>query len=248
MKRYGLIGYPLGHSFSAGYFARKFKAEGIDAEYLNYEIPTAELLPDVVRENPTLAGLNVTIPHKQAVIPLLDSLSDEARAIGAVNVIRIDRRDGKTFLRGFNADVIGFTRSIRPLLRPTHRAALVLGTGGASKAVVHGLHQLGLTTQYVSRTPHGDTIGYDDLTPEVMATHTVVVNCTPAGMFPHVEACPDLPYGLATPDHLFYDLIYNPEETLFLRRAAEQGSTVKNGLEMLHLQAEASWAFWNSND
>lgn len=152
MKRYGLIGYPLGHSFSAGYFARKFKAEGIDAEYLNYEIPTAELLPDVVRENPTLAGLNVTIPHKQAVIPLLDSLSDEARAIGAVNVIRIDRRDGKTFLRGFNADVIGFTRSIRPLLRPTHRAALVLGTGGASKAVVHGLHQLGLTTQYVSRT------------------------------------------------------------------------------------------------
>ena len=165
MKRYGLIGYPLGHSFSAGYFARKFKAEGIDAEYLNYEIPTAGLLPDVVRDNPTLVGLNVTIPHKQAVIPLLDSLSDEARAIGAVNVIRIDRRGGKTVLRGFNADVIGFTRSIRPLLRPTHRAALVLGTGGASKAVVHGLHQLGLTSLYVSRSPHEGAFGYAVLTP-----------------------------------------------------------------------------------
>jgi len=248
MKRYGLIGFPLGHSFSAGYFARKFKAEGIDAEYLNYEIPTAGLLPDVVRDNPTLAGLNVTIPHKQAVIPLLDSLSDEARAIGAVNVIRIDRRGGKTVLRGFNADVIGFTHTIRPLLRPTHRAALVLGTGGASKAVVHGLHQLGLTTQYVSRTPHDGAIDYAELTPEVMATHTVVVNCTPLGMFPHTEACPDLPYGLVTPGHLFYDLIYNPDETLFLRRAAGQGAAVKNGLEMLHLQAEASWAFWNSDD
>ena len=248
MTRYGLIGYPLGHSFSAGYFAEKFKTEGIDAEYLNFEIPTAEMLPDVVRDNPTLAGLNVTIPHKQAVIPLLDSLSDEARAIGAVNVIKIDRRGDRPLLRGYNADVIGFTRSIRPLLRPSHRAALVLGTGGASKAVVHGLQQLGLATQYVSRTPHDGAIGYADLTPDVMAAHTVVVNCTPVGMYPRVDACPDLPYDLVTPEYLFYDLIYNPGETCFLRRAAERGATTKNGLEMLHLQAEASWDFWHNDD
>lgn len=248
MQTYGLIGYPLGHSFSAGYFAEKFKTEGIDAQYLNFEIPTADALRDVVRDNPTLVGLNVTIPHKQAVIPLLDSLSDEAHAIGAVNVIKIDRRDGLARLRGYNADVIGFTRSIRPLLGPSHRAALVLGTGGASKAVVYGLRKLGLTTQYVSRTPHGDAIGYADLTPDVMSRHTVVVNCTPVGMFPHVEACPDLPYDLVTPGHLFYDLIYNPGETLFLRRAAERGAATKNGLEMLHLQAEASWEFWHNAD
>ncbi len=246
MKLYGLIGHPLGHSFSAGYFARKFSAEGIDAEYLNFDLPSADRLPDVVRDHPSLAGLNVTIPYKEAVMPLLDSLSAEAAAIGAVNVIKVTRHGGHTRLRGYNADIIGFTRSLRPLLRPGHKAALVLGTGGASKAVVHGLHRLGIATQYVSRTPHGDSIGYADLTPEVMARHTVVVNCTPAGMFPHVDTCPDLPYALATPDHLFYDLVYNPEQTLFLRRAAERGATVKNGLEMLHLQAEASWEFWNS--
>lgn len=249
MKRYGLIGYPLGHSFSAGYFARKFEAEGIDAEYLNFEIPSADMLPAIVRDNPSLAGLNVTIPHKEAVMPWLDTLSDEAKAIGAVNVIKIVRRDGgRPLLRGYNADVIGFTRSIAPLLRPDHRAALILGTGGAAKAVVYGLQQLGLTTQYVSRTPRPGCIGYADLTPAVMAAHTVVVNCTPLGMHPRVEAAPEIPYALATPGHLFYDLIYNPAETLFLRRAAEQGAATKNGLEMLHLQAEASWEFWNQRD
>ena len=249
----------------------KFAREGIDAQYLNFEIPDATMLLDVLRENPELRGLNVTLPHKQAVIPLLDELSDEAREIGAVNVIRI--RDGK--LKGFNSDIIGFTESIKPLLRPWHKKALVLGTGGASKAICVGLKRLGLEWTYVSRksltpgpspvgegrnqqpTPlfHGRRAGgeagsglrlsYSDLTADVMQEYTVIVNCTPVGMFPKVDAAPDIPYGFLTPQHLLFDCVYNPEDTLFLKKGREQGAVGKNGLEMLHLQALASWHFWN---
>ncbi len=241
MDKYGIIGYPLGHSFSRAFFTEKFQREHIDAEYVNFEIPSASMPTEVVRDNPSLRGLNVTLPHKEAVIPLLDELSDEAREIGAVNVIRL--RDGR--MKGFNSDIIGFMDSIRPLLRPWHRHALVLGTGGASRAIRVGLERMGLDWTYVSRTPAPGRLTYADLTPQVMSHYQVVVNCSPVGMFPRVDASPDIPYHLLTDRHLLYDLVYNPQETLFLKRGAERGATVKNGLEMLHLQALASWRFWN---
>lgn len=241
MDKYGLIGFPLGHSFSRGFFTEKFAREGIDAEYVNFEIPDASMLLDVICDNPKLRGLNVTLPHKQAVIPLLDELSDEAREIGAVNVIRI--RDGK--LKGFNSDIIGFTDSIRPLLQPHHKKALVLGTGGASKAICVGLNRLGIEWTYVSRSPREGMLTYEDITAETLQQYTVIVNCSPVGMFPKVDAAPAIPYELLTPQHLLFDCVYNPEDTLFMQKGRAQGATVKNGLEMLHLQAEASWKFWN---
>ena len=276
---FGLIGYPLGHSFSRGFFTEKFAREDIDAQYLNFEIPDASMLLDVIRDNPELRGLNVTLPHKQAVIPLLDELSDEAREIGAVNVIKIERLNDLQFndcrpqslnpqilkssihLKGFNSDIIGFMESIKPLLQPWHKKALVLGTGGASKAICVGLKRLGIEWRYVSRNggqgarskeqentscPNNPLapcplplapLNYSDLTPEVMAEYTVIVNCSPVGMFPKVDAAPAIPYELLTPRHLLFDCVYNPEDTLFLKRGREQGATGKNGLEMLHLQA-----------
>jgi len=239
---YGLIGYPLGHSFSRAFFTEKFAQEGICAEYRNFEIPEARELLDVVRSTPRLRGLNCTIPHKQAIIPLLDELSDEAREIGAVNVIKVCP-DGR--LKGFNSDIIGFTESIRPLLKPHHKKALILGTGGASKAIRVGLTQLGLEWKYVSRSPREGQFTYADVTPEVVREYEVIVNCSPVGMFPHVDASPSLPYKALTPRNLLYDLVYNPEETQFMQQGKAQGAQVKNGLEMLHLQALASWRFWN---
>lgn len=241
MDKYGIIGYPLGHSFSRAFFTEKFQREHIDAEYVNFEIPSADMLPGIVQTNPNLRGLNVTLPHKEAVIPMLDELSDEAKEIGAVNVIRV--RDGR--LKGFNSDIIGFMDSIRPLLKPWHQHALVLGTGGASRAIRVGLQRLGIEWTYVSRTPAPGRLTYADLTSELMEHYQVIVNCSPVGMFPRVDACPDIPYQLLTGRHLLYDLVYNPQETLFLKRGAERGAAVKNGLEMLHLQALASWRFWN---
>ena len=243
MEQYGLIGYPLGHSFSRRFFNEEFFPEhGIEAEYLNFEIPEAEGLLEVVRTHPLLRGLNCTIPHKQAVIPLLDEISPEAHEIGAVNVIRI--RNGR--LKGFNSDIIGFMDSLRPLLQPHHRHALVLGSGGASKAVWAGLLRLGLEPMQVSRKAGDGVLSYEMLTPEVMADCTVVVNCSPVGMFPHVDECPAIPYELLSGRHLLYDLVYNPLDTLFMQRGRERGATVKNGLEMLRLQALASWKFWHS--
>lgn len=241
MDRYGIIGFPLGHSFSRAFFTEKFQKEHIDAEYVNFEIPSAHLLPEIVRSNPHLRGLNVTLPYKEAVIPMLDSMSDEAREIGAVNVIQV--REGR--LKGFNSDIIGFMDSLRPLLKPWRQHALVLGTGGASRAIRVGLERLGLDWTYVSRTAAEGRLTYSALTPEVMEHYQVIVNCSPVGMFPKVDACPDIPYHLLSSRHLLYDLVYNPEETLFLKRGAQQGATIKNGLEMLHLQALASWEFWN---
>ena len=243
MEQYGLIGYPLGHSFSRRFFNEEFFPEhGIEAEYLNFESPEADGLLEVVRTHPLRRGLNCTIPHKQAIIPLLDEISPEAREIGAVNVIRI--RDGR--LKGFNSDIIGFMDSLRPLLRPHHRRAVVLGSGGASKAVWAGLLRLGLEPMQISRKAGDGVLSYEMLTPEVMADCTVVVNCSPVGMFPHVNECPAIPYELLSGRHLLYDLVYNPLDTLFMQRGRERGATVKNGLEMLRLQALASWKFWHS--
>ena len=243
MDKYGIIGFPLGHSFSRGFFTEKFTREGIDAQYLNFEIPDVAMLKDILRENPELRGLNVTLPHKQTVIPLLDELSDEAREIGAVNVIRV--REGK--LKGFNSDIIGFTESIRPLLQPHHKKALILGTGGASRAIRVGLSRLGIEWTYVTRSPREKMLAYSDLTPEVMKEYSVIVNCSPVGMFPKVDQAPAIPYELLTPKHLLFDLVYNPEDTLFMQKGREQGAIVKNGLEMLYLQAVASWRFWNED-
>ena len=246
MKRYGLIGYPLKHSFSRRYFNEKFEAENIAAEYVNFEIPRIKDLNDVVSSNPNLCGLNVTIPYKEQVIPLLDELHPDAAAIGAVNVIEIAQQtDGRRKLIGHNSDVYGFTRSIEPLLKPHHTKALILGTGGASKAVRAGLTKLGLESVFVSRTPQQGQLGYADLNAGILGEYTVIVNCTPVGMFPNTEVGPDLPYHLLTSQHLLYDLIYNPDTTLFMKRGMEQGAQAANGLQMLLLQAIRAWEIWN---
>ncbi|WP_072544478.1 shikimate dehydrogenase family protein [Mediterranea massiliensis] len=247
MDKYGLIGYPLKHSFSISYFNEKFQSENIDAEYVNFEIPRIEDFMEVVEENPNLRGLNVTIPYKEQVIPYLDELDKDTAKIGAVNVIKIiPQGKGDVKLVGYNSDIIGFTRSIEPLLQSHHVKALILGTGGASKAVFHGLANLGIEATFVSRTKKSnDILTYQELTPEIMQEHTVIVNTTPLGMYPNVDACPDIPYDQLTPNHLLYDLLYNPHETLFMKKGMERGATVKNGLEMLLLQAFVSWEIWN---
>ena len=249
MDKYGLIGYPLGHSFSISYFNQKFADEGIDAEYVNFEIPSIDQFQEVISMNPTLRGLNVTIPYKEKVIPFLDSLSPEAQAIGAVNVIRVTHEGKKVRLKGFNSDVIGFKQSIEPMLeKKWHKKALILGTGGASKAINYGLKSLGIETVFVSRYERPDTIQYENITPEVVKEYNVIVNCTPLGMYPKTEECPQLPYEAMDQHTILYDLIYNPDETLFMKRGAEYGANVKNGLEMLLLQAFASWEFWHGSE
>ena len=236
MRHYGIIGYPLLHSFSARYFSEKFAREHIDAEYSLY--PLEELTSEGMKElTNRLDGMNVTMPYKQAVIPYLERLDATAQAVGAVNVIhqRV----------GYNTDCIGFMESIQPLLRDFDRQALVLGTGGASKAACYGLRQLGIIPTLVSRTPQAGMLGYDQLTADVLQTHTVIVNCTPLGMLPDVNTCPDIPYSLLSARHLLFDCVYNPEETLFLQRGKAQGATIRNGMQMLYGQAKAAWEIWN---
>ena len=247
MNTYGLIGYPLGHSFSRKFFTEKFATEGIDAQYLNFEIPSIEEFPEIIKNNPTLRGLNVTIPYKQQVMQYLDDISEEAKAIGAVNVVKcqLSTVNCQLHLTGYNSDVIGFVNSIKPLLKPHHKKALILGTGGASKAIRYGLEKkLGMKTLFVSRSARKGMITYEEVTAEVLKEYEVIVNCSPVGMYPHVDECPALPYEALNENNLLYDLVYNPLETLFMKKGAAQGATVKNGLEMLHLQAIASWEFW----
>ena len=246
---YGLIGRTLGHSFSRDFFSKKFSAEHIDADYVNFELPDIGDFMELVAEAIDLCGLNVTIPYKEQIIPYLNSVADAAREIGAVNTIRVDY-DGRggIILTGHNTDCIGFADSVRPLLRPEMTRALVLGTGGASKAGMYALRSLGIEPVQVSRTAAAGRLTYADLTPEVMASHTVIVNTTPLGMWPDVGSCPDIPYQLLTPGQLCYDLLHNPQTTAFLKRAAARGATVKNGLEMLRLQAEAAWQIWQQSN
>ena len=246
-KKYGLIGISLGHSFSKDYFNKKFSSEGIDAEYINFEIKDIKELENVLHENSDLCGLNVTLPYKMDVIPLLDSITENARNIGAVNVIKFNKgRFGKLHLEGHNSDITGFKQSIEPILGKTHHKALILGTGGASKAIFHGLKQLGIDPVYVSRVQENSCFTYDDLTQKTIEDYTVIVNATPLGMFPKTDTCPDIPYEYLTTNHILYDLIYNPDETLFMKKGKEYGAVVKNGLEMLLLQAFISWEIWNS--
>ena len=243
-RLYGLIGFPLGHSFSQDYFNQKFEAENIDARYINFEIPEISDLKNVLARNHNLNGLNVTIPYKQLVIPLLDEMDPEAAEIGAVNVIKFVRRNGRTILKGYNSDIIGFRDSIAPMLTEHHSHALVLGTGGASRAVSYALRSLGITPQLVSRRPAPGVITYADINPDIIDSHKIIVNTTPLGMYPHVDECPDITYNLLTTRHLCYDLLYNPDVTLFMKKSADAGAEVKNGLEMLLLQAFAAWHIW----
>lgn len=245
MQLYGLTGYPLGHSFSAAFFNDKFRKEGVDALYRNFELADITALKALVDSEPSLRGVNVTIPHKQAVIHLLDEIDPTAKAIGAVNTVKVCRTaTGSIRLTGFNTDAPAFARTLAPLLPLEPIAALVLGTGGASKAVCHALASLGVPYTIVSRHKTEGISTYNELTDRVIAGHRLIVNTTPAGMFPDTGRAPDIPYSALTPGHICYDLIYNPQETEFMRRSALQGARVKNGLDMLHLQALLAWEIW----
>lgn len=241
-RRFGLIGYPLSHSFSPGWFARKFESLGIAARYDAFPLDNIAQLPELLLQTPGLEGLNVTIPYKEAVLPYLHALHPAAAAIGAVNCIRIDH--GK--LTGYNTDTIGFRDSLLPLLQPHHTAALILGKGGAALAVAYTLQQLGISYRYVSSSGRAGTLGYEDLSPEMLAEVSLIINTTPLGMYPHTDSFPPLPYEALGKQHLLYDLIYNPEETTFLKLGQANGATTQNGMQMLVLQAEASWRIWNN--
>lgn len=241
---YGLIGYPLGHSFSKKFFTNFFLQEDICAEYKNFELPQIDALTQVLKEESTLQGFNVTIPYKQQVMPYLDELDAAAEAIGAVNVVKVTRCGEDIYLKGYNTDVIGFSNSISPLLQPHHTHALILGTGGASKAVDYALKQLGLTTCFVTRTKREGMLTYEELTPAMLTLHTVIINTTPLGMHPKTEECPPLDYSLINERYLLFDLVYNPEKTLFLQRGEQAGATIRNGMEMLIGQAKAAWRIW----
>jgi len=242
MKVFGLIGYPLSHSFSKGFFAEKFQKEGInDCIYENFSLEDISQFPALLEQQPDLRGLNVTIPYKEAVLPWLDELSPAAEQIKAVNCIQF--HEGIRI--GFNTDVMGFKRSLQPLLKPHHTNALVLGTGGAAKAVMFVLQELNIPYTVVSRRAHDGVITYNMLDKDIIAAHTIIINTSPLGMYPQVDAAPPIPYELITKHHLLYDLIYNPAETLFLKQGAAKGAAIKNGHEMLVLQAEASWDIWN---
>lgn len=246
MKKYGLLGYPLKHSFSQRFFTEKFEKEAIDAQYLNFEIPSLDGLPRIIEEEKELAGLNVTIPYKEQIIPFLDELDDRARKIGAVNVVKIHRINNKVKLTGYNTDIIGFQQPLELLIdKDIHKKALILGTGGASKAIYRGLMDMGIEPKFVSRTFKPGAFLYNDLDQDVISQYKVIVNTSPVGTFPDVDKAPDIPYQYLTPRHLLYDLVYNPPETKFLRLGKEKGATIKNGADMLEIQALASWNIWN---
>lgn len=243
MDQYGIIGNPLSHSFSPAYFNARFAREGIHSDYSAFPLDSISFLPGLIAAHPALRGLNVTIPYKTAVIPYLQGLSAPASAINAVNCIRIV--EGKLF--GFNTDHYGFSESLKPLLPTDSTDALVLGTGGSSKAVCYALEQLSLHYHLVSASGNGD-YAYGDLSETIIRSHLLIINTTPLGMSPHTDECPGIPYHFLGEHHLLYDLVYNPEETLFLQKGREQGARTKNGYEMLLLQADQSWAIWNSPD
>lgn len=246
-KEYGIIGFPLGQSASPAFFNNKFANEGIDAEYIPFEIESIEQLPGIIEQHPTLQGFNVTIPYKLQVMKYLEGLSPAAEGIQAVNVVKVERdTDGTPHLYGHNSDVIGFTRSLEPLVEGKHTKALILGTGGVSKAVAYSLAQLGIEYIFVSRKASDNAIAYEQLTAEIMQSHTLIINCTPLGMVGHgVDLCPEIPYEQLSEKHLLYDIVYNPENTLFLQKGADRGATTKSGYEMWYLQALASWEIWN---
>ena len=243
MKNFGLLGKNIDYSFSRGYFKEKFETHQLECTYNNFDLETIEDFEVLKTTETQLSGLNVTIPYKQLVIPYLDAIDSEAQEIGAVNTIKIE--NGK--LTGYNTDHFGFENSLKPHLKPHHKNALILGTGGASKAIAFALKKLDIHFEYVSRTQSAAIkYTYESLADEGITNYQIVINCTPIGTFPDINICPAIPYEDITSDHLLFDLIYNPKETLFLKKGNEKNATTLNGLEMLRLQAEKSWDIWNS--
>lgn len=243
MNTYALLGRNISYSFSRQYFTDKFDREGItESRYINFDIPTLDELPKLLQTTPDLRGMNVTIPYKQEVMRFLADIDPEAQAIGAVNTIKLT----DIGLVGYNTDCYGFRETLRPLLKSYHTQALILGTGGASRAVAYALKQLGIAYSFVSRTPASGSLSYKELTQQILEKHFLVINCTPLGTFPKVADCPPIPYQYLSPSHLLYDLIYNPAQTTFLQRGAARGATTCNGLQMLVLQAEKAWQIWNN--
>lgn len=242
-RKYGLIGRNISYSFSRGYFREKFRRLGLDqCDYVNFDLADIQEFPEILQVNKNLAGLNVTIPYKEVVIPYLSALDPVAQKIGAVNTIKFTPEG----LVGFNTDAYGFEQALLPYLKPHHKGALILGTGGASKAIAYVLDKIGINYCYVSRNPETGELSYDEIHASVLETRTLIVNCTPLGTWPNVEEKPAIPYDLLGPDHLLFDLIYNPEKTAFLIEGEKRGSVITNGLKMLELQAEKAWEIWNS--
>jgi shikimate dehydrogenase len=242
LKRYGLIGHPLAHSFSKAWFTEKFEKEHIDACYENYDLDSIDKLPRLIGQHPDLCGFNVTIPFKEAILPHLDDLDETAKEIKAVNTVKV-MAHGR--LKGFNTDVIGIEITLHSLLAHKNEVALILGTGGASKAVQYVLKKHNYPYHLVSRNPNKGDFTYETLTQDIIKSHLLMINATPIGMAPHIEAFPDIPYEAISSQHTLFDLIYNPEETLFLKHGRKQGATVINGMTMLHAQAEEAWQIWN---
>lgn len=247
MRLFGLIGYPLSHSFSAKYFAKKFEIENIpDTDYRIFPLENITEVNSLLKLQPDLQGFNITIPYKVAILPFLDHISDTARSVGAVNCVKIERNQSGVTLTGHNTDVYGFRESLVPALKLIHKNALVLGTGGAAKAVCFTLEELGINYKLVSRSGNEESVlHYSQLTEKVISDNLLIINTSPVGTFPDVDQCPNIPYQFLTNKHLLFDLIYNPAETKFLKLGREAGATTLNGAKMLELQAEKSWEIWN---
>ena len=246
MQLFGLLGFPLGHSFSKTYFTEKFKAEKIDAEFVKFESDNIEQTLQVIKTTPSLKGFAVTIPYKEKIIPYLDHISEDARKIGAVNSVKVEHTISGSILTGYNTDILGFRESLLEFIQTPPTQALLLGTGGASKAVRNALASLGIEVFTVSRTPHSSSeISYDQVA-HYLPNTPLIINATPVGMWPYVTDCPDIPYHLLSSNHYLFDLIYNPEITEFMHRGEQQGARIKNGLQMLHLQADYSWKLWTT--
>ncbi len=249
MKKYGLLGYPLTHSFSKRYFTEKFEKENIESSYQNFEIDSITKFPEVIKNNPEIIGLNVTIPYKEQVIPYLDELNDSAREIKAVNTIRVTRTESGVHLKGFNTDTFGFESTLTPLLKEHHKKALILGTGGASKALKYVLGKLGI--EYVSASIEElkeNEIRYEDIDEKMMAERLLIINATPLGTYPKVDTFPNIPYQFIGDKHLLFDLVYNPEVTQFMAKGMANGAIAKNGYDMLLGQANKSYEIWNSEE
>ena len=240
--KYGLLGRNISYSFSRGYFGNKFEREGIAATYENFDIPDISYFQSILEQNPDLKGLNVTIPYKEQVLPFLTDLDPTAAKIGAVNTIKVLPNGD---LKGFNTDYFVFSEALKPFLKPFHGKALILGTGGASKAIYYALNELQILPVFVSRSPQTGHLKYEDLDEKVMEEHLVIVNCTPLGTSPNTEAFPPIPIDLIGNRHFIFDLIYNPAETKLMELASKRGAVVSNGLKMLELQAEKSWLHWH---
>lgn len=242
---FGLVGRNISYSFSRGYFAKKFEQRNLPHTYVNFDLKSINELNDIIKNTPHLIGLNVTIPYKEEVIPLLDKLNKRAKKIGAINTIRITKNKK---LIGYNTDYYGFKNSLQPFLKKHHTQALILGTGGASKAIAYALKKLNVTYAYVSRSKKkAAQYQYSELTDAIIAKHHIIINCSPLGTFPDIDECPAIPYNAITEQHILYDLIYNPEQTKFLSKGHSKGAVTINGLEMLQLQAEKSWQIWNKD-